>query len=185
MTTPTLVLKSEYARHRGVTPAQVTHWLNAGRIRIVDGKVDLGASDAMLAATLDPVRGGRGGSRAVAGERAAPKNASIQQVPPEASAASAAVIADKTASTALKQLKLQRESGRLVNRDAYDLATMAMFAELRDQLLAIPRRLGLVLAAETSGNVCTDLLAAEITKVLNASADTLEAYAERVGETRQ
>lgn len=58
-----LLKKSEYAKHRGVSPAMVTHWLGAGRLVLdVSGKrVDVVASDAALAGSLDPSRGGKGG----------------------------------------------------------------------------------------------------------------------------
>lgn len=60
---PATMRKSEYARHRDVTPAMVSHWCNAGRLVLTaDGRVDVVASDRALAETLDPARGGKGGN---------------------------------------------------------------------------------------------------------------------------
>lgn len=177
----TLISKSEYARHRKVTPAQVTHWLKAGRISIVDGKVDPVASDAMLAKTLNPIQGGkRARHDSKVRENVTPP---VQEI--HADAVSSAVVADKTVSTQLKRVKLEREAGRLVDRAKYDLATESAFAGLRDQLLAIPRRLSGRLAAETDERRCDELLTAELAKVLNHGADAQEALADAVGETTQ
>jgi hypothetical protein len=46
---------------RRVTPAMVTHWARTGRLAILDGKVDVVASDALLMASLDSRRGGPSG----------------------------------------------------------------------------------------------------------------------------
>lgn len=60
--TKQLLRKVDYAKHRGVNPSTVTRWIESGRL-VLDGKrVDVVASDAMLAAVLDPARGGPGGS---------------------------------------------------------------------------------------------------------------------------
>lgn len=53
--------KSEYAAHRGVSPAMITRWRKASRIVMVGDRVDVAASDALLNDTLDPARGGHGG----------------------------------------------------------------------------------------------------------------------------
>lgn len=52
--------KGEYARHRAVSAAMVSHWINAGRIALTaDGLVDVVTSDRMLAASNEPSRGGK------------------------------------------------------------------------------------------------------------------------------
>jgi len=56
-----LISRSAYARHRKVSPAMVTKWAKERRIAIVGDRVDAFESDAMLARTLDPARGGKGG----------------------------------------------------------------------------------------------------------------------------
>lgn len=59
---PATMRKGEYARHRGVTAAMVSHWVNAGRLVLTaDGRVDVAASDRALQESLDPARGGKGG----------------------------------------------------------------------------------------------------------------------------
>lgn len=187
-----LVSKSDYARHRQVTPAMVTHWAKSARLVLVDGRVDLVATDALLAATLDPTRGGKGG-RPAAQRQAAPVGASARQEP-EAPAAppvvtetamSRATAADREASTALKVLRLEREAGRLVNREQYERTTETVFAGLRDAVMAIPGRIGTWLAAESDPRKCMDILKGELVAALNGRAEVEQALAERAIATSQ
>lgn len=55
-----LVKKIEYARHRNVSPSLVTRWIAAGRVVLEGKRIDLDASDRLLAGSLDPARGGAG-----------------------------------------------------------------------------------------------------------------------------
>src|SRR5689334_10898994 len=56
-----LLTQAAYARYRKVTRAMVGKYAKTGRLVIIDGKVDAIASDAILAESLDPSRGGKGG----------------------------------------------------------------------------------------------------------------------------
>lgn len=190
-----LVSKSEYARHRSVSPQMVNHLAKSARLVLVDGKVDLVATDALLAATLDPTRGGKGGRPAV--QRQAVAVLSTPQSPPATrqepvappmiteTPMSRATAADREASTALKLLRLEREAARLVNREDFERTTEQVFASLRDALMALPVRLAPVLAAERDERRVMDLIRDGIESTLNQRADLEDALAERVGATHQ
>ena len=52
-----LMSKAQFARHRGVGRSAVSNWITRGQLAIVDGKVDVAASEALLDASVDPGRG--------------------------------------------------------------------------------------------------------------------------------
>lgn len=180
-TVPMLISKSEYAAHRGVSPAMVTRWIKAGRIVLdASGKrVDVAASDAVLAASMDLTRGGRGGKPG-AERSVAPGTAPFTETP-----LSRATSDDKEASTALKRLKLARESGAVVDRQAFERTNETTFAGLRDGLLGIPNRIGTRVAAETDARKVMDMIRGEIERELNTLADSLQGLADSAGATKQ
>ena len=49
-----LMGKAAYARYRDVGKSAVSNWIKRGQIVLVDGKVDVGASDALLGSIVDP-----------------------------------------------------------------------------------------------------------------------------------
>ena len=51
-----LMSKAQFARHRGVGRSAVSNWITRGQLVIVDGKVDVAASEALLDASVDPGR---------------------------------------------------------------------------------------------------------------------------------
>ena len=55
--TAELMTKAAYARHRGVGKSAVSNYVKRGQIVLVDGKVDVAKSDALLAEIVDPVKG--------------------------------------------------------------------------------------------------------------------------------
>lgn len=184
-----VVSKSEYARHRGVSPAMVTHWSKSARLVLVDGKVDLVATDALLAATLDPTRGGKGGRPAAQREASKAKPAAADQVTTPAviteTPMSRATASDREASASLKMLRLGREAGRLVDRKNFEATTEEVFAAVRDSLMGLPVKLATVLAAATDERRVMDILRDAIEKTLNERADLEDALAERAGATSQ
>lgn len=78
------MLRSEYARYRGVSPAMVTKWGHRGRL-VIDGngRVVVASSDALLNGTADPARAGvlrpRGQASITAADPIAPlRNAKLR-----------------------------------------------------------------------------------------------------------
>ena len=49
--------QAAYARHHGVSRQRISALVKEGRVVLVDGQVDVKASDRQLLDTLDPVRG--------------------------------------------------------------------------------------------------------------------------------
>lgn len=51
--------QAEYSRYRGVSKKTVTIWKQQGRIKLINGFVDVVASNKMLAGRPEVYRGGR------------------------------------------------------------------------------------------------------------------------------
>jgi hypothetical protein len=138
-----LVSKGDYARHRGVSAAMVSHWTKAGRIVIVDGKVDVSASDAALAASRDPARGGKGGK----------SNGTAVVAPPSGSTApepgSYTDVRTTRESFNAKEAELDylERVGKLVEREAYDRA----LSDALEPVMACLDRLAPVLGPLVTG----------------------------------
>lgn len=183
----TIVTKSEYARHRDVHPALITRWSKAGRIKIVDGKVDVEASDAMLRESMDPARGGRGGKRN-------PDAATVAQPP-----AQSTTPADTPKLDAYTRVRTFRESfnaksaevayrkavGELVEREPYNRALADMLGPALQRLDTISSRLGARLAAEIDVRKCQDIIDDEVASIRTEIADSARAMIESAGKTKQ
>lgn len=153
----TLMTKSEYAEHRGVSRSMVSHWVEYQRIAIVGMKVDVEASDAMLAESLDPVRGGKDGKtnpaervrgrppRMVPRETTAPSSRHEFREPSDLVQAS---VADKNASAELKRIRASRELGRYVDADEFMGAVESALTVVRTGVMALPARMAFSIAQE-------------------------------------
>ena len=184
---PVLLSKSEFARHRGVTPAQVTHWIKASppRVVLVGGRVDRDASDALLESTLDRTRGGKGGLTAAAvalntppagssgAAGAAPAGSSGVAPPPAAGTHLAASIAEKEVGVEIKRIRLRQLGDELVDRAAYMRESQGIAAALRERLAAIGPALGSRLAAETDARRCRAMIDAEVAGALRDMVEAL------------
>ena len=151
--------RAEYARHRGVSAPTVTQFGHEGRlVETDDGLVDVAATDALLASSLDPLRGGdRTGKR----EQPAQGNA-------------AAYLEAKTqrerAMAAKATLEAEQLAGRLVSVAEVEGAAFTAARQAQEALLAIPDRLASLLAAESEPAKVHDLLSEEIRRVVSAIA---------------
>lgn len=143
---PRLMLKREYAAHRKVSPPMVSHWIKNGRIAIVDGKVDVEASDAMLAQSLDPARGGVGGHDVIRdGRLGRPPSVAPAGPLPDIVAAN---VDDKRLSSDLKRLRLKRESGELIDAAAAVETVGLAYGEVRQCFSGLAAQIGARLAAD-------------------------------------
>src|ERR1035437_9007548 len=71
--TPEFSSRAEFARRHDVSKAAVTQWAAAGRIKIAeDGRVDVKASDRMLADSAGASRGGKRRRGALGGVQDSP-----------------------------------------------------------------------------------------------------------------
>lgn len=151
--------RAEYARHRGVSGAAVTQYGHEGRlVETADGLVDVAATDALLADSLDPLRGGdRTGKR----ERVPSENAAAYL---EAKTLRERAMAAKAA------LEAEHLAGRLVSVEEVKREAFTAARQAQEALLAIPDRLASLLAAENEPAKVHDLLSEEIRRVVASIA---------------
>jgi phage terminase Nu1 subunit (DNA packaging protein) len=148
--TPTanvIVSQAEFARLRGVSRATVTHWKNAGRLLLnTEGKVDVDASEKLLALRPAVYRGGR--AKPAPGEKLPPI---LDQSPEE--------IADSTKWTlieaqrvkeiylaSLRKQEFETEEEKLVEIEAVAYEVEREYSIVRERLLSIPGKVSASLA---------------------------------------
>ncbi|MEO8755028.1 MAG: hypothetical protein ABI624_20380 [Casimicrobiaceae bacterium] len=143
--------KSAYARHRGVSAAMVSHWTKAGRLVLVDGKVDVAKSDAALAATLAPDRGGKGGVPASRGTE--------QPAPVTPTGAFTEHRASRESFNAKEaELDYLERVGKLVERERYDRALTDALAPVMAALDRMAPTLGPLVTGETDARKVQNLI---------------------------
>lgn len=162
-----LISRSEYARRRGVDPSLITRWAKAQRIVVAgNGQIDAEASDALLAQTMDPARGGRGGKSDRKQPVAPPASAetSRKEQQPDQYARVRTHREAFAAKTAEAQYK--RMIGQLVEADRAARAAADTYGSVRRALQRLPDVLAGRMAAESDQRKCRALLAAEIEAML-------------------
>jgi hypothetical protein len=155
-----------------VSPALVTRWTKAGRLVLVDGKVDRDASDALLARSLNPTHGGR----RVAGGSVGATVAGTPVV--EEIARHAAV--DRDYAGRIRRLEYERRAGLLVPRKAVELAAQHAADSARKMLERLPDRLAPRLAAESDARRVRALLLEEIEALSREIASAAEAMPDKL-----
>lgn len=163
---PDMMTRSEYARHRGVTPSQISHWTKQGRIVFVDDRVSVDATDRLLAAVLKPRATGNGGKR-TAGRPANPA------AEPAGISYARAQTRHRELQSARAELDLRARQGELTETAAVARGNDVAFGQVRDMLDALPARLASRLAAENDVRKCHALIEAECRAALTALAETL------------
>ena len=156
-----LISQAEYAKRRGVSGVAVHKAVKAGRITLIEGKIDPAVADVQW----------RANTRARVSSKPPPDVPS----PPAAGADDGEELpSDYWASRARREraeaqtaeLKLAELQGQLVRADTIRAAHAKRLAGLREALLQIPARLSAVLAAETDQAKCHDALQRELHGVL-------------------
>ncbi len=144
MTRVNLVSQSDYAKHRGCSAVAVHKAIKAGRISLIDGKIDPAVADVQWAQNTRarasnapqnvaaPIVGQRTASAAAAGaDGAADGDADYWQSRARREAAEAEIA----------RLKLAEMRGTLIEQRQAVIAVSAAFQQLRDTLHPIGRRL--------------------------------------------
>lgn len=197
-----LISQRAYARSRDVrglpggTLRAVQKAIAAGRIRLVDGKIDPETADLQWDRNTDPDQQKRGASGGALEND--PATVTDAARPSESVGASPAALMQTSASTpsvhqvdqanrireaaradaartALLEYELAEKRGQLVRRDEVRKAAFDKARIARNALLAIPDRLAPLVAAETDPTKVHALLAAELRRVcaeLAAGEDT-------------
>lgn len=187
---PEVCSKTEYAELRGVSTSYVSKLGRQQRL-VLDslGRIVVKRTDALVAATRDPTRGGdRTGKHA---RRIAQEAASTPQMPGdarmpeqggntrrgvpaafEAVSLSEATRAEKVERTRLLQLDVAAKAGQLVRRDVVESETFQRARQGQEALMALKDRLIPLLAVESDERAIESLLDAEfrhICRVLGAA----------------
>jgi phage terminase Nu1 subunit (DNA packaging protein) len=162
-----LITQAEYARHRGVDPTTVRDAIRAGRITLIDGKVDPVAADAQWARNT---RARVGSGQRPARDAGAGEGASAA-APQPGESYEAARRRRELAEAQLAELKLAELRGELVRVAAVRTQVAKLAAGLREGLMQIPARLAPVLAAETDAGQVHDQLVRELRQVLEQVTD--------------
>lgn len=159
---------AEYAAHRGCSDSYARRMRREGRLVIGDDDlIDVAASDARLAATTDPVRGGdRTGKATPANAGAGTDTPSATVLPlSEGIDLREAMRRERLARARLAELELGEEASELVRRKQVDREVFTLARQAMERLRTIPSRLRHKLAAETDPRACEALLDAEVAVV--------------------
>ena len=149
MTELVFASSKEYADHRGVDVSLINRWKRAGRLVLDEtGRIVVHASDAKLAVSLHPTRGGRQASASKENGRAtaARASASAPERKDDTIDLAVEVAREKRAKADLAELELAAKRRELVARADVDSLVRGLAIAARESLLALPGRLAPELA---------------------------------------
>lgn len=159
------VSQVEYARRRGVDPTSVRDAIRAGRITLIDGKIDPTIADVQWE------RNTRKRARAVDERRpdaAAP-------VPTEPNGYHDARARREQAEAELAELRLAELRGELVRASSVRANLGKRLVAMRESLLQLPARVVPLLVANPEPGAMDVTLRAEITSALTQIVDGIDA----------
>lgn len=165
-----LITQAEYARRRGVDPTTVRDAIRAGRITLIDGKVDPAVADIQWQRnTRARVHPGKPPGAMLADGPAAPPSSS-----PAGGSADGLGEGDywvsrarrEAAEASIAENNLAKQNKALISTEAIRSALAGVISSTRDSLLQLPARLAPVLAAETDAAKVHDLIEAELHQAL-------------------
>lgn len=176
--------KADFAKHRNVSRAAVTQWANAGRIVLTsEGRVDVGASEVKLAATLNT----RGGPRRK-GQQGTVETRGRAESPPAGIELDLAggTLTDARTSQArnrarLDNLEYMERVGKLVERSRYDAAVAEGLSPILSRLDSLSTRVAPKLIGLTDVRRIQDIVDDEVTAIRQDTSDTLRAMAATAG----
>jgi len=166
--------RSDYARHRGVDKSTVTRWGKSDRLAFTsDGLVDFERSDALLAATLDPMRGHGLAIAAAADDFSNARHTNTRTDllspadVPEGFQTFVHSRALKEAELAkLAKMRREEQEGILIRRDQVKRDAEAIANIIKRGLEGIPSRVSPVLNAESDPGKRELLLEKEVNQIL-------------------
>ena len=163
---PGLISQAEYARHRGKSRQYISRLAKAGVLVMRNGKVDVGASDAVLddrPVAVEP-------NESVPSTQAQPGAETPGQQP---NSYAQAKLAEMVYRAKLRRLDYETRSGKLISADEVKAKWFVIERQIRDKLLAIPAKLSPQLAAIGDAREVRELLDTEITTILRALQDDI------------
>jgi hypothetical protein len=174
---------SAYARRIGVSQQYVSKLVKAGKLPVTaDRMIDPALADAAIRRGGDPAmvavresNAARRGKRVEVPATVVPPGPAPAPEPAYAeSSITRATAADREAAAQLKQLRLAREAGRLVEVDRVLAAARDAFATVRAAVEPLPFRIGPQVAGLDERRAIT-LIEAELGRMLDELAKALDA----------
>lgn len=160
-----LITQAEYARRRGVRPSAVTRAVKAGRITLIDGRLDPAVADVQWQANSRVRAGSRPAGNAPAG-------------PPVAAAPGTDYFTSRArreaAEADLAELRRSEQRGELVRVAAVRSALAAKCIAYREAFMNMAARVAPIIAAETSQAAVQALLDAEIRAAMQPLFDVAD-----------
>ena len=149
---------SEYARHRGCSPASITKAVSKGKITPINGKIDPEKADQEWISNSTRLQNRE-------------KNFQLaEEVAPDTTAMSLSRIKAMHEGLRAKKTKLEIDQleGTLIDAKAVKDASFKQARLVRDTLLSIPNRLAPVIANETDEHRVFELIHEEVVSSLRA-----------------
>jgi hypothetical protein len=166
-----LITQAAYAKHRGVSEAAVSKAIKAGRISLIDGKIDAGVAD-MQWARNSRVRVGSG--RPPAATPAPGLPGPEGGADPDLQAGSDGYWNSRSrreaAEAELAEIELAEKNGQVIAVKAVEAVWAQSLSSMREHLLQVRARLAPLLAAETDPFTIDQLLDAEHNQALQLMA---------------
>jgi hypothetical protein len=168
-----LVSLREFARRKNWNPGYAHRLKTQGRLVVVDGKVDVEASERALAESADPARAHLTRGRSGGAERdddepvpqaVAPGGAPLSQNATFNRARTATQVFDAK----LKELEFKKRTGQLIDVGEARRLAFTAFRTLRDAILNVPARVQAEFAVETDPLVIATRLQEELQVALSA-----------------
>ncbi|WP_429611400.1 hypothetical protein [Variovorax sp. W2I14] len=155
---------ADYAKHRACSPAAVTKAAQAGRISLIDGKIDPMIADAQWKANTRA----RMPARAARDDAGLPAEGAVggSEVAPESEGYWNSRGRREAAEAEMAELKLAEQRKELIRVLAVETVWAGLLAAAREHLLQIRARLAPLLAAESDVFKIEQMLDAEHNQAL-------------------
>lgn len=169
----TLITQSAYAKQRGVSREAVRQAIAAGRIILIDGKIDPDVADVQWERNTRPRL-----KASPPHHDPAPLSTSLQDPTPAADSG----LYDLRLARAkrehheanIAEMRERQRAGELVELREVELAYTSLAAQLRAAIERIPDKLATRMAAETDENIIHTLLMDELDAALDDMAQTAQ-----------
>jgi phage terminase Nu1 subunit (DNA packaging protein) len=171
-----LMTQAEYARQRGCSKQAVSKAVKAGRLTLIDGRIDPEIADREWARNTDPDQQQRGAPEQFEVTQARVQT-SVRRDPAHERDVGDPMLVEAKARTEklradLLEIEIREKRGELVEADQVRRVNFNLARTTRNALLALPARLAPLLAPIADASEIERLLEAEIRKVCVQLAST-------------
>lgn len=166
----TLLTQAEYAKHRGCSAVAVHKAVKAGRISLIDGKIDPAVADIQWAQNTRARVTARPAADAPAAPTAPPPSQDAPDARPGDDDYWQSRSRREAAEASMAELKRDELMGELIRVSAVRAAMINAYTTLREAILNLPARLAPQLAAESDTAAIQTLLHAELHSALTTLA---------------